>query len=338
MTTNNSIESSTPVTEIAANGDIILIVGPDKKRIQVHSFYLKDASEYFKAMFGPHFSEGQDLVGSSPKEIPMLDDSANALEIICNIIHHRNDAVPESLKPDEIFEIAIAADKFDCVVVLKHVSTLWLNPRNIEDIFELGYLMAAAYILDNPRAFSEITRSMIFRYNKSYLPLVDKTVGLIDFVPWKTFCKDQLCTSSRDRGLCLVIDLLEERRTKMRTELQQIILDGTTTAGTNDTQNCSCGWSSQHGFAYMRLLMEEKLLPEHTLCSTISNVVKRFERMNDPTMPHEWVPCNYRWHTNPNYRSTRSRKLDLFKKENGICIDCVQSSTATTEQNCRIRH
>jgi hypothetical protein len=202
MTTNNSIESSTPMTEIVANGDIILVVGPDEKKIQVHSFCLKNASKYFKAMFGPHFSEGQDLAGSSPKEIRMPDDSANALEIICNIIHHRNDAVPESLKPDEIFEIAVAADKFDCVVALKHASTLWLNPRNVKGIFELGRLMAAAYILDNARAFNEITRSMILRYNESYLPLADKTVGLIDFIPWKTFCKYQLCTSSRDRCLC----------------------------------------------------------------------------------------------------------------------------------------
>jgi hypothetical protein len=124
----------------------------------------------------------------------------------------------------------------------------------------------------------------------------------------------------------------------MRTELQQIILDGTTTAGTEDDHTCSCGWSSQHGFAYMRLLMQENLLPGHTLYSTISDVVKKFEEMNDPTMPRKWVRCNYRWHSDPTYRSMRSWELDSFNKGNGICIDCVRSSTATTEQNCRIKH
>ena len=119
----------------------------------------------------------------------MPDDIANALEIICNIIHHRNDAVPEKLKPDEIFKIAIAADKFDCIVALKYATTLWLNPRNVKDIFELGHLMAAAYILDNARAFDEITLLMLFHHKGSYLPLADEIAGLIDFIPWKTFCK-----------------------------------------------------------------------------------------------------------------------------------------------------
>jgi hypothetical protein len=189
MPTNSTDESSTAVTEIAANGDVILIVGPDKRRLQVDSICLKKASKYFRVMFGPHFSEGQDLGGNSPKEVLMLDDNANVLEIICNIIHLRNDAVPEILTPDEVFEIAIAADKFDCGIALKHATALWLNPRDVKGIVELGRLMAAAYMLDNARAFGEITLSMILRHKESYLLLLDETAGIIDFVPWKIFSK-----------------------------------------------------------------------------------------------------------------------------------------------------
>lgn len=124
----------------------------------------------------------------------------------------------------------------------------------------------------------------------------------------------------------------------MHTELQQILLDGTTSAGTDDNHDCNCGWSSQHGFAYMKLLMKEELLPLEVLNSTISEVVEKLEKMNDPTMPREWAPCNYRWHRDPSYRSIRSWELDTFKKGNGICIDCVQSSTAAAKQICRIKH
>ena len=189
MEAENSGGPSTSAAQIAANGDIILVVGPHKTRMQVHSFVLKNTSRYFSAMFGPHFSEGQDLGGDRPKEIPMPDDNADALKIICNIIHLRNDAVPETLNPGEVLQVAITADKFDCVVALKHASMLWLNPRDIEDILELGHLMAAAYVFDNAQAFREITLSMMLRHKDSYLPLTDKDIGLVNFIPWKTFCK-----------------------------------------------------------------------------------------------------------------------------------------------------
>jgi hypothetical protein len=72
-------------------------------------------------------------------------------------MHLWNDAVPQSLSPNDIFEVAVAADKFDCVVALKYASTLWLNLKGVNGVSELGYLMAAAYMLDNAQAFSDIT-------------------------------------------------------------------------------------------------------------------------------------------------------------------------------------
>jgi len=189
MATQNSDLSSTSVMEIATNGNIILAVGPHKRRIQVCSSVLKNASKYFSNMFGPHFSEGQDLRANSPKEISMPDDDANALEIICNILHLRNNVVPEVLCPIEVLGIAVAADKFDCIVAVKHASTLWLNPREVQGITELGHLMAAAYVLDNALAFSEITLSMILRHKDRYLSLADEDIGLDESVLWQVICR-----------------------------------------------------------------------------------------------------------------------------------------------------
>jgi hypothetical protein len=196
--TEGSDDSVIARTEIATNGDVVFVVGPHSKKIRVCSIILKNASIYFRAMFGPHFAEGKDLKSNNPKEILMPDDNANALEVICNVIHLRNDAVPQSLSPNEIFEVAVTADKFDCVIALKLASTIWLNPKGIQGISELGYLMAAAYILDNARAFSDITLSMVLHHTDSYLPLADLVIGLIDFVPWKALCKYQVCERLRD--------------------------------------------------------------------------------------------------------------------------------------------
>jgi hypothetical protein len=190
--TKSSNDSLVTRAEIATNGDVVLVVGPHSKKIRVCSSILENASKYFRTMFGPHFAEGKDLNSNDPKEILMPYDNANALEIICNIMHLRNDAVPRSLSPNDIFEVAVAADKFDCVVALEHASTLWLNPKGVTGISEFGYLMAAAYILDNAQAFSDITLSMVLHHADSFLPLAEQVIGLIDFVPWKALCKYQV--------------------------------------------------------------------------------------------------------------------------------------------------
>ncbi|KAH7344380.1 hypothetical protein BKA66DRAFT_434194, partial [Pyrenochaeta sp. MPI-SDFR-AT-0127] len=307
-------------TEIATNGDVILVVGPQGKKIRVCSFILQNASTYFRAMFGPHFAEGKDLKSNDPKEMLMPGDNANALEIICNIMHLQNDAVPQSLSPSDIFDIAIAADKFDSVIALKHVSTLWLKPKGVESISELGYLMAAAYILDNAQAFSEITLSMVFCHTGSYLPLADQVIGLIDFVPWKT------------------LYLLEEQRNWMRTELQQILFDGSTDAGSDETNACTCAWSSRHSLAHTELLRHQELQPLQILNITISRVIERLEQMKDPVISNQWVPCMYRWHRNPCYRERRGQSLRKLQGSNGLCIDCVRSGTVPTNQICRIKH
>ena len=191
--TNDSNDSITTKTEVATHGDVVLVVGPHNKKIRVYSSVLKNASKYFRVMFGPHFAEGQNLDSDNPKEVSMTEDNAHALEVICNVIHLRNDAVPHSLSPKEIFEIATAADKFDCVVALRYASAIWLNPKGVEDILELGYLMAAAYILDDAQAFGDITISMMLHHQGSYLPLADQVVGLTDWVPWKALCEYRFC-------------------------------------------------------------------------------------------------------------------------------------------------
>ena len=165
--TDDSNDSITTKIEVATHGDVILVVGPHNKKIQVCSSVLKNASKYFRVMFGPHFAEGQNLDSDNPKDVSMTEDNAHALEVICNVIHLRNDAVPHSLSPKEIFEIATAADKFDCVVALRYASAIWLNPKGVEDILELGYLMAAAYILDDAQAFGDITISMMLHHQGS---------------------------------------------------------------------------------------------------------------------------------------------------------------------------
>lgn len=104
-----------------------LLVGPDLKPLRVSSQILRNASRYFSNLFGPNFAEGQNLSSSDPKEVLMPDDDAHTMGMICNIIHLSNDAVPLIPAPEEVFEVAVAADKFDCASAVKLASISWLK-------------------------------------------------------------------------------------------------------------------------------------------------------------------------------------------------------------------
>jgi hypothetical protein len=174
------------ITEIAADGDIILVVGHDGVKLRVHSLILKTASKVFSAMLGPYFSEGQNITKDCPKEILLPEDDADALKIICEITHLQNSAVPDSLPPSAVIQLAITADKYDCVPALKFASAHWLEPRESQAVADLALLMAAAYILDDAQGFMEVSRSMIIQHDGSYLLLANEELELI--VPWRIFC------------------------------------------------------------------------------------------------------------------------------------------------------
>jgi hypothetical protein len=56
------------MAEIAADGDLILVVGPENVKIFVHSTFLKAASKPFSAMLGPDWKEGQNILD---RDVPM---------------------------------------------------------------------------------------------------------------------------------------------------------------------------------------------------------------------------------------------------------------------------
>lgn len=189
---------STKVDEIMADGDVVLIVGPDKRRLLVHSLFLKTASKVFKTMFGPHFSEGQDISKEVPKEILMPEDDADAMKIICAVIHLRNNAASDKITPDEVLTVAVTADKYNCIDPLKNASGHWLKPVDSASLEDLNHLMAAAYLFDDAQAFDGITRAMILHHTDSYIALEHGPVESI--LSWRIFCEQPICRHIQHSG------------------------------------------------------------------------------------------------------------------------------------------
>ena len=148
---------------------------------------MRTASKVFDAMFGPHFSEGQPSNGNLPKEIHLPHDDATAMTTICKVIHYRNDLLPDVLEPEELPEIAVTADKYDCVLVLKYVMKQWLVSKEPAVFLDLGNLMVAAYISNNPNAFRQMTQKLIIGTSESYHSLVNVKYG--ETIPLFIYCK-----------------------------------------------------------------------------------------------------------------------------------------------------
>lgn len=157
--------------DIVPDGDVILVVGIEMKRLRAYSLTLKSASTVFRAMLGPRFSEGQKLNDNGSTEIDMPEDDAEAMEIMLNVIHGCNNKVHDALDASRVLRVAITADKFDCKVALAFAIRVWLNCANVTDSNQLWQLLKAAYWFDNPESFEEISLRLMLHHQGSYLQL-----------------------------------------------------------------------------------------------------------------------------------------------------------------------
>jgi hypothetical protein len=175
------------VIKIVADGDVILVVGPEKVKLRVVSLFLKVASKPFSAMLGPDWKEGHDMLGQDgPVELLLPEDNAGALKLICAIIHNQNNKVPQTLAAGDVLEVAVTANKYDFVDALKFASGNWLLPGENEP-GDLMLLAAAAYLFQNAQAFKEITRQLILNHDGPYLAFSCEEVE--SAITWRVFCK-----------------------------------------------------------------------------------------------------------------------------------------------------
>ncbi|KAK1534777.1 uncharacterized protein CCOS01_03529 [Colletotrichum costaricense] len=248
------------IIEIAPDGDLLLLVGPDETRMRVHSMSLMAASKPFSVMLGPDWKEGREMHNQGkPSELLLPEDNVAALRIICSVIHHKNSEVPRTLAVGDVLAVAVAADKYDCGNALKFAAESWLRPSG-ESAGNLMLLTAAAYLLQSAQAFKEITRALILDHDGPYLDLCWKDAESL--MTWRVFC------------------LLEEQRGLARLRLAEIL-----TAGVNDVDGLcvhKCGWTSKYAYAYMKLLQEEDLWPARLFHTSITKALELAERMPDP--------------------------------------------------------
>ncbi|KAK7177376.1 hypothetical protein PSPO01_16576 [Paraphaeosphaeria sporulosa] len=267
--------------------------------MRVSSRSMIGASKPFSTMFSPDWKEGRNLLSrDEPVDVHLPEDDPEALRLICAVIHHRNEAVPRNLSPIEVFRVAVAADKYDCVGVLKFASEtwLWLREMNAQD---MAFLTTAAYILGNAEAFKELTKALVLSYDGPYIALCCEQME--SAMTWRVFC------------------LLEGQRSLARLKLADILQSGIHAAGCCHR----CGWDSKYAYAYLRLLQDNGFRPTELI--NISKSIKSVELLHDPVPEERSTECNFGYkHKPPEYRKDRRWQVEFLESHTGLCLYCVR--------------
>ncbi|KAK6516435.1 hypothetical protein TWF506_006343 [Arthrobotrys conoides] len=117
---------------IVPNSDVALLVGspnsPERCKVLASSTILTIASPYFRALLAPNrFSEG--IVFQEHKHIEMLmfEEDPAAVITVCNVLHLQSRKIPAVLTGDQLAEVAIVLDKYDCVDAAWAWTRLWMS-------------------------------------------------------------------------------------------------------------------------------------------------------------------------------------------------------------------
>lgn len=163
---------------LCPHSDLFLVVGPNKQPIGVDARSLRRVSKVFEAMFRPPWLESTKLSENriSPPELALPEDDFRAMNVICCIIHHRNDLVPADLLARDILKIAIVADKYDMLAALKFAAAGWLkttpqsdtSEADSEAILSMNSLLAAAFLFREAEQFRDLSVQLMFNYGGSY--------------------------------------------------------------------------------------------------------------------------------------------------------------------------
>ena len=316
----------------APSGDTILVVGEKQTKLLVHSVFMRTASTVFDAMLGPHFSEGQPSKGAFPKEISIPDDDARAMTTLCSVIHHRNDILPDVLEPTALADLALLADKYDCVLALKYAMNLWLDFKEPITFSNLGKLLIAAYVFDNSKAFRRVTQRLITGFSHSYHWLFEGDYDNI--IPWPDYRRCISLLAKFSLLLIVLSDSLETARTYIRASLQELLL--------KEVAEC-CHHPVKKGYSHRTTDNVVRSYSDFWGTSLfkmpIDDAIQKAREMVQPNayLDHSGsiLTCSY---NEQEAMERRYSKLEGLKESAGLCLRCVRSGNTDANGLCKVDH
>lgn len=103
-------------------------------------------------------------------ELPLPVDDASAMSILCKIFHMRHQDVPRpgKIQDSVLYNVAVLAEKYDCVAAIKPVSAAWLFARCENTTQNDGTLLLITMLLDEPEAFKKVSKHIVMSFGLSF--------------------------------------------------------------------------------------------------------------------------------------------------------------------------
>ncbi|KAL1390801.1 hypothetical protein HDK64DRAFT_251464 [Phyllosticta capitalensis] len=170
---------------LSSTGDVLLVCHGGYQ-LRVQAAILRNASEIFRAMLGPHFNEGKNLTCEIPKEIPLPDDHPEAMHLLCSMLHHVNDP-DDTPAPYLLKELAIVVDKYFCVTYTQDTTNKWLDTTLDQSenwtFKQLVGLLRTSYLLRSESAFYKTSKRLIYKHSSNLIFDFDDEM---EQMPWRT--------------------------------------------------------------------------------------------------------------------------------------------------------
>ncbi|KAK5718575.1 hypothetical protein LTR15_008306 [Elasticomyces elasticus] len=273
------------IVDVDSAGDVILVCSAGsggEKRLRVSSAALGLGSPVFKAMLSVRFREGHELALNFRIDVPLPDDDGEAMNILCNVLHHRNKAVLDNWpQTDMMVKVAILSDKYDCIEAMMPTAKCWLPPpTKTGNLTSRRNLMTAAYYFHDNKAFATYGRWLIY-----------------DFIPDREQCAVwHPAKNDDDHPLRQVFALLESERQGILSKATDFIEEqvGDRLRGSYSPQPCTkdCTFKLQFSARFINRLQEAKLWPRHHITgSSVTKTIERMQTMNDDGIAGACSPC-----------------------------------------------
>jgi hypothetical protein len=149
------------------NGDVILSCddqdSASTKSFRVSSKILQLASPVFIRMLSPSFKEGQELLQANCVKIHLEGDDARLMSLILDILHYKADREFHILDSEDLAQLAIHCDKYDCTKALGPWVSTWFTEvvETGQSIIDVGFHLLASYMFNDQKKFSEISKKAL---------------------------------------------------------------------------------------------------------------------------------------------------------------------------------
>ncbi|KAK4609192.1 hypothetical protein CLAFUR4_14413 [Fulvia fulva] len=221
-------------------------------------------------------------MNDSSLEIPLPEDDANALIILLNVLHYRNDQVPDALCTHDLVDVVNLADKYLCKDRIQLAARLWVrNMEAVTDALKLARSLTVCRQMEFDGKFSTICRRML---------LYSTGEAKLD--------SDECQYGNLEENFKLAFEMLQSDKEYRFYKIDQFIKTTIKTfiwarrSHPNNTCDSTCHVAELATYELFDLLRTKHLEPDFLSCFELYIVLDAMKTMPQFPFLHRYQPCS----------------------------------------------